>query len=423
MELNKDQALILVRDMPVEIGHIVGFKDLTGLHNDWLRSFLLSKEDQTLLAHRGSYKTTVLSLFIAIHTVVVPNETVTFFRKTDTDVTEVIRQAKKIISSDIMQMISLAFYGCEVVHTNDSSYCINTNLNNSVSGTNQVNGLGIKTSITGKHSDIVITDDIVNIKDRTSKAEREETKRQYQELQNIKNRNGRFINTGTPWHKDDAISLMPNVKKYDCYQTGLMTEQDIARLKATMSDSLFAANYRLKHILSEKALFTNPKYTDQNQLIYNGVGHIDAGYDGEDYTAYTAMKFLPDGRIIAFGALWDKHVDDCIKDIKIYQEKYRVGTVSCEKNADKGYLAKELRKNGIYAVTYSESQNKYVKIATHLKGSWNDIYWIKDTDPDYIEMILDYSEFAEHDDAPDSAASLIRKNVNKVKYNPVRGGI
>ena len=108
MGLSYEQALELVRDIPYKIGHMVGFKDLTELHNDWLRSFLLSKTDQTLLAHRGSYKTTDLSLFLAIHTVVCPNENVIFFRKTDTDVIEVMTQAEKILKSDIMQMITYA---------------------------------------------------------------------------------------------------------------------------------------------------------------------------------------------------------------------------------------------------------------------------------------------------------------------------
>lgn len=57
----------------------VGIKDLTALHNEWLRSFLYSEKDQTLLAHRGSYKTTDLSLFLAIHIVIKPNENVMFF--------------------------------------------------------------------------------------------------------------------------------------------------------------------------------------------------------------------------------------------------------------------------------------------------------------------------------------------------------
>ena len=48
---------------------------------------------------------------------------------------------------------------------------------------------------------------------------------------------------------------------------------------------------------------------------------------------------------------------------------------------------------------------------------------MEDTDPEYINEILDYSEFAEHDDSPDSAASLLRNMENRNTYNPVKGGI
>src|SRR5699024_8143197 len=92
---------------------------------------------------------------------------------------------------------------------------IDTNLKTTNRGSSQLVGLGIGASITGKHADIVATDDIVNLKDRASKAERDRTKLAYMELENIRNNGGRFINTGTPWHKEDAISIMPNQKKFD----------------------------------------------------------------------------------------------------------------------------------------------------------------------------------------------------------------
>ena len=105
------------------------------------------------------------------------------------------------------------------------------------------------------------TEDIVNLKDRISKAERERTKTQYMELHNIKNRSGRFINTGTLWHKEDAISIMPNVRKYDGYSTGLIARDKLEELRQSMSDSLFAANYELKHIADKDAMFQNPQFT------------------------------------------------------------------------------------------------------------------------------------------------------------------
>lgn len=424
MNSSKQAVLDLLWNEPYKIGHWVGFTDLTTLHNEWLRSFLYAEDDQTLLAHRGSYKTTDLSLFLAIHTVIRPNENVMFFRKTDDDVTEVLVQTRKILRTGCMKHIVRTLYGTDLQFLKENNSEIHTNLCTSTKGVSQVVGLGIGTSITGKHADIVVTDDIVNLKDRISKAERERTKTQYMELQNIRNRGGRFINTGTPWHKEDAISIMPNVRRYDCYSTGLIARDKLEELRQSMSDSLFAANYELKHIADKDAMFQNPQFTKDESLIYGGAAHIDAAYDGEDGTAYTVMKKLPDGRTIGFGKRWNKHVDDCLTEIGVHHKRLRAGSISCEKNADKGYLAKELRGIGYHVNPYSESMNKFLKISTYLRKEWKNIIWLEDTDPEYINEILDYSEFADHDDSPDSAASLLRKYDKKSNYNSgLTGGI
>lgn len=423
MNSSKKAVLDLLWNEPYKIGHWVGFKDLTTLHNEWLRSFLYADKDQTLLAHRGSYKTTDLSLFLAIHTVIDPNENVMFFRKTDDDVTEVLVQTQKILKAGCMQQIVRTLYGTDLQFLKENNSEIHTNLCTSTKGVSQVVGLGIGTSITGKHADIVVTDDIVNLKDRISKAERERTKTQYMELQNIRNRGGRFINTGTPWHKEDAISIMPNVQKYDCYSTGLIDRPKLEQLRKSMSDSLFAANYELKHIADADAMFKNPQFTDATSRIYGGLAHIDAAYGGEDSTAFTAFKRQPDGSLIGFGKRWEKHVDDCLPEILEIHKKLRLGSVACEKNADKGYLAKEMNKVGLPPFLYSETTNKFVKISTYLRKEWANIKWLEGTDPEYVNEILDYSEFAEHDDCPDSAASLIRRMETRATYNPVKGGI
>lgn len=422
MQEEKRRYLDLLYEEPYKIGHWVGFKDLTALHNEWLRSFLYSENDQTLLAHRGSYKTTDLSLFLAIHTILKPNENIMFFRKTDTDVIEVMTQAQKILTTPIMQKIVFALYGTELVLTKSNSSEINTNLCTSAKGVSQIVGLGIGTSITGKHADIVVTDDIVNLKDRISRAERERTKTQYMELQNIKNRTGRFINTGTPWHKEDAISIMPNVRRFDCYSTNLISRDKLKTIRESMTDSLFAANYELKHIADKDAMFKNPQFTNDESIIYNGICHIDASYGGADGTAFTIAKQTPTGFVL-FGKRWNKHIDDCLNEIAQLRSRYKAGTIFCEDNADKGYLRKELSKQGINAFGYHECMNKFVKISTYLKTNWNKIQFLEDADPDYINEILDYTEFATHDDSPDSAASIIRKFENKTTVHLFKGGI
>lgn len=409
MDDNFDFYMDLVTYNPVQFGIECGFDDLEEIHNEWIKSFLFAERDETLLAHRGSYKTTCLSVAIALMLVMYPWLTIIFMRKTDTDVTEIVLQVQKLLASDIFQAFSVALWGSPVELLKETNTEIDTNLKTTPKGTSQLLAMGIGASITGKHADIVITDDIVNLKDRISRAERERTKTQYQELQNVKNRGGRFINTGTPWHKEDAISQMPNVTRFTCYETGLIDKEQLKHLRDVMTPSLFAANYELKHIADKDSMFSSPSYTDDENLIHNGIGHIDAAYGGEDYVAYTGAKELPDGRIIMFGKLYQKHIDECLSEILLLHQSLHLGSIHVENNGDKGYLAKDIRSRGFFAETYHESTNKFIKISTYLKANWNLIDWLDGTDPDYLSQILDYTENAEHDDAPDSAASILRK--------------
>ena len=88
--------------------------------------------------------------------------------------------------------------------------------------------------------------------------------------------------------------------------------------------------------------------------------------------------------------------------------RYRCAPVWCESNGDRGYIARELRRLGVEARSYHESQNKYMKIATHLRRWWPLVTLAEGTDDAWLRQILDYSEDAEHDDAPDSAATACR---------------
>ena len=175
-----------------------------------------------------------------------------------------------------------------------------------------------------------------------------------------------------------------------------------------MSPSLFSANYELRHIASEDVIFQNPVFSDDDTSLYNATFcHIDASYGGEDYTAFSIVK-KHTGKYYVLGRLWSKAVDECTDEIIALRQKYLVGKIACETNGDKGYLAKALREKGERVLTYHEDTNKYIKIVTHLKADWKDVVFVKGTDQAYIDQILDYNEYAEHDDAPDSLACMIR---------------
>ena len=420
--MTRSEALDLLLNKPYKLGHLLGFTKLTKMHNDWIIDMVRGTEDKTLQAHRGSYKTTCVSIAIAILVIVLPRKKIMFMRKTDADTKEIVLQVRKILESPYVQAIVRALYGVDLKLVTATYTNITTSLNYEPRGTAQLSAMGVNGSLTGKHFDIIFTDDIVNVEDRISKAEREHTKLVYQELQNIKNRGGRIYNSGTPWHKEDAFTLMPNIEQYDCYSTGLITKDEIDEIRSKMTLSLFAANYELKHIADEEVLFPNPVINGDPAMVEQGRCHIDAAYGGEDYTAFTICRKY-EGKYYIFGKLWHKHVDDVTEEIIRYRKAFNAGRISMETNGDKGYLSKAFRAKGELTAPYPETMNKFLKITTYLKGAWQDVVFVSGTDEDYINQVCEYNENAEHDDAPDSLASMIRllwsQKSSDQKYKPI----
>lgn len=404
----KEKAAAILND-PVCLGRALGYADFRhGLHDEWIRSIVAPGEDMTLQAHRGSYKTTCLCVAIAEMMIRYRDKNIIFLRKTDADVAEVIKNVLRILTSDIFTAIFRALTGAPLGVEKSTGTEITTSAYCAPRGASQLLGMGISGSLTGKHADIIITDDIVNLKDRLSAAERQHTRAVYQELQNIRNPGGRIINTGTPWHKEDAFALMPAPMVYDCYTTGLLSAEKLEALRRSMEPSLFAANYELKHIASESALFdTTPPWASGADCLRDGIAHVDASYGGEDFTALTCAR--RDGEtIFLYGRLWHAHVDTVTDTILTECDRLLCAPIYCETNGDKSYLSRELRRRGAQTRPYPEKMNKYFKISTFLRKWWRNIVLVPGTDAAYIDQILDYTEQAAHDDAPDSAACVCR---------------
>ena len=423
--MTKEQAINLLLYKPIRFAKTLGFDKLNELNNKWIIEMVRGKQDRTLQASRGTYKTTCVSFALAITIILLPNKRTLFIRKTDTDVKEVIKQVQKILLDEHTQYIVNCIYGVSLKLTIQSATEISTNLTTDIKGTSQLVGTGIGSSLTGKHFDRIFTDDIINVKDRISKAERENTKLVYQELQNIKNRGGKIFNTGTPWHKEDCFLIMPNAEKYDCYNEyvkQIISGEELEKIRLSMSPSLFAANYELKHIADENVLFGEPKQNANVERVRYGVCHIDSAFYGEDFTAFTIMVYS-EGTYYVLGKMWRKHVEDCYGEILNLYSRNACGKMYIEKNADKGMVARDLKNLGIRIVPYTEKMNKHIKISTYLKAIWEDVCFVDGTDDEYINQICDYTEEAEHDDAPDSAACLARLLYPKIAKREGRKNI
>lgn len=412
--MNRDDALRLLTEEPIKIGHAVGFTKLIKMHNDWIRDMMFCKSDTTLQAHRESYKTTCLSIAIACLMVLVPNKRILFVRKSDDAVKEIIEQIRKILTSDEMRYVAQAIYGIDLTLKTSNAFALSTNLVTDKRGSEQLLGCGIGGSMTGKHFDYIFTDDIITTKDRYSRPEREHTKHVYQELQNliIRDNGGRIYNTGTPWHKDDAFSIMPKPRKFDVYTTGLFDAERIAETKRKQTSSLFAANYELKHIASEAVIFDNPKCGYPLRMAMQGRSHIDAAFTPNgDWTAFTVINKV-EGKYYVLGKCWQRPILECLDEIIKIRKQMLATRISCERNGANLLLAQTFRNKGENVYRYTERMNKHQKIVTYLRFEWDNVFFVEGTDEEYITQICEYSEVAAHDDCPDSLATLIREMRN-----------
>ena len=409
-----EKEITQIRNYPHFLGHLAGKDKLTQLHSFMIRYIWDTNDFRSLQAHRGAYKSTaILQIGCVWWLLFNPDDRIAIIRKSYNDASEVLKTISNILKMETIQYIFYKVQGKvpKLIIDRDNKLTLEAKKTSTPEG--NIDAYGTDTGITGKHYDKIICDDIITIKDRISKAEREKVKLIVQELQtNIIDLGKPISFVGTPWHKDDAWGLCPKPLQYDVYTTKILTAEDIQAKKKLTSPSLFAANYKLEHIASEDTLFKDPTFKRWSFTEKTGCySHLDAKYSGQDTNGLTFMEKKKDGRIQAIGFTSTEHIDKWIDSgfVKSKVRNYKCKMMYNETNADKGYLAENISDQGIRVDTYHEGLNKHIKISTFLYRHWSEIDWDPDTDPEYLNQILDYMEGSEPDDCPDSASSLIRK--------------
>lgn len=393
------------------MGHFAGKDRLTLLHSEWIHYCWETSEDRSLQAHRDAYKTTSVIVvgtlwWLLFH----PNDRIGIIRKSFTDAALVVAAIRDIMLLPAIRELFKAAHGYYPEFKTKREGLLTFNFKENITPEGNVNAYGINQTLTGVHLDKIACDDFVTLKDRLSPAERKKTISMIQEIRtNIIESGKCCFFLGTPWHKGDAWSVCPPAVKYNVYETGIITDEEIQKKKEKTTKSLFACNYELVHMAEEGKLFADPKYGRWSYALLGTIGHIDAAFDGKDTCALTFMAKKSDDKIQAFGKVYPGNVKDWLDVIEAEYRKRRCKKIYVETNTDKGYTAKLLRGRGLIVGEYWEDINKHQKISSYLYDQWGNIEWSEDTDLDYLVQITDYEKGEEPDDAPDSAASLVMR--------------
>jgi hypothetical protein len=405
------QHLLEIRDRPHILGWIAGKDKLTQLHSDWIRYCWDTFESTAFQGYRGSFKTTAMAIGCVRWMLFRPDDRIGIIRKTFTDAAEIVKMIEQIMDKPEIQELFFLAHGVFPKAVVKKYGQLRYNFKKTVTPEGNITAHGLDGSLVGHHYDRIWTDDIITLKDRISKAERERTKELIREIHtNIIDPGKPVMSTGTPWHKDDGWTVTPGeILKFPIGRCGMLSAEEIEKKKRTTTPFLYAVNYDLDITSDEGLLFQDPVY-GQWVLQQSGVvGHLDAAYDGGHTCALTFMGKLPDGRKQAVGWVYPGNVKDWADEIAKKYKIYRCKLLYNETNADKGYTASLLRTKGCNVQEYPETQNKFVKISTILYEAWPTLIWAEETDDEYMNQVLDWREGQEPDDAPDSAASLLRE--------------
>jgi hypothetical protein len=340
-----------------------------------------------------------------------PDDRIAVVRKTFTDAAEIVKMVEQIMEKpEILELFKLAhgFYPKPKIKKYGS---LRYNFKLTVTPEGNLTAHGIDGSLTGSHYDKIWTDDVVTLRDRTSRAERERTIEITREIYtNIVDPGKSVMASGTPWHKNDAWANVPcEILKFPVDKCNILTQEEIENKRKTTTPLLFSVNYELEFKNEDDTLFKNPSYKPWDYIDGKVYAHLDAAFDGDHFCALTLMSRKADGRLQARGFTYSGNVKDWVPEIvKIYKTN-RVKCIYNETNPDKGWTANLLREHGCNVATYWEDKNKHIKISTKLYPVWQEIDWDENIEPEYMAQVLDYREGEEPDDAPDSAASLIHE--------------
>ena len=261
-EINED-FLKLVIDQPHYLGWLIGKDKLNSLHSEWIKYCWDSNEPRALMAFRGGYKSTAIDVVGIIRWFLIkPNERIALIRKSFNDASTVVSAVKQAMEMPEVKELFKVAHGFYPKATMAKEGKLRYNFKTTITPEVSLTAHGIDGSLTGMHYDKIICDDIITLKDRISKAERERTKEIVNELAtNIIDPGKGSLWIGTPWHKEDAweeINKFADIAMYPITQYNFLGEKAVEDKRRTTTPFLFAANYELEIHKYETSLFSEP---------------------------------------------------------------------------------------------------------------------------------------------------------------------
>lgn len=265
--------------------------------------------------------------------------------------------------------------------------------------------------VRGRHPDLIIMEDPIT-PDDTSPKERERVKKMYDELVKLTHN---VVVIGQPVHKLDLYQFLREIVPTFTMKYGDIKELDVdlnAERAAGVDEFSIQASYFLNIMDSQSLPFGKVKTV--NYWATQNICWLDPSHLGHDYTAVVlGGRNLTD--FVLTGFCFKKAWYDCLDELKYLYENFPIYHFVIETNGLGELPVNEFKKLEIPAVGFNTTMNKHAKIMNaaaftqDLKLAKLDGLPAEFTEAQqiFIEQVKNYEYNVEHDDAPDSVASLI----------------
>jgi predicted phage terminase large subunit-like protein len=187
--------------------------------------------------------------------------------------------------------------------------------------------------------------------------------------------------------------------------------QALREVEKSIGRQLFSALYQQDPLDVTERIFEEANFEEppKNMRCF---AYLDPALGGADYCALTIGGISnqeDDPKIyIAYGVIWRSNLDATYEYVERLCKKYQVATLYVESNQGQLAIANHLAKK-LPTKRINNSDSNPIRIQNFVKVNWANMYFSQECQPEYLNQVLEYSEFAQHDDAPDSLAGLVQQ--------------
>lgn len=403
--------IISLYEHPEKLGWLLGYKKITRVHGEWIKTIHEAKEDLTFQSHRGSYKTTALTVCGIIWALFFfPDRRYLVASSTETNADKIVAEiSKQYHNTALIALYNLINVDSAVDKSTwrRTSFTLTTRKKSFKEAS--VESIGVGGIVTSRHYDRIICDDIVTIKDRTSAAERRTKKNWIKELQSIIDPHGVIAYIGTPWHISDIYSITPTAVKWPVGSILIegLDDKKLAKIRKMQGESFYSAQYLLEHTSDEDKIFDNPTFGElhgnTNVAMF---AYLDPALGGKDSSAIVIGCKHVNKYYIVYANKWNTHIDKTYDKTVALCTQYNVRTLYAESNAAQKLIIDEFNRRKVNTKGVNHSKNKHLRIMDGVLKHWESINWSKRCNDQFLNEVLEYTETSTRDDCPDAVAGF-----------------